>query len=60
MLDAGMNCSERGKQPAPSIVATFENLFPLLVGTFSEHFTQGADGVVLVIQRVTQKKQATF
>jgi hypothetical protein len=60
VLDATINGAEEGQQAAPSIAASFEDFLAVPVGLFLQIFKDGADGVVLVVERIATQQEFSF
>ena len=60
VLHAAVDGPEGGQQADPGVQAALQNLFAVLVGGFLKLGHERRDGVVLVVERITQKQEFPF
>src|ERR1700686_4347322 len=60
MSHSSMDSTERGEQTCPSVTPSFQHLFAIVVSDILQLLPQGGDGVVIVIQSLSQVQQATL
>src|SRR5580658_403652 len=60
MTHSGMDSTERGEQTCPGVTPAFQHFFAVLVSDFLQLLPQRGDGVVIVIQSLSQVQQTAL